>query len=320
LHSRPAWIAAPTFNLSDLGNVTAGVDFAFQRGIDPTDLKGKQSYVHSWDKNSMYLAACTSANLGTGDPVYINGEELEMHYEETLRRWYDGKRPGMWRIDLHETPYPFNPLYNLDGRTLQEWVTTPLLKLLFALGARFSIREAYIWPEYHRVLDKFASRIWDARQELKTDAAKYPHAAGRELAYYSMKRIATAGVGLLGNTDAQKWAPAFYRPDWRATIVEEAKARIIYKLMQVNRTYPDVRGGSLPLTVAVDHVIYFSDESDPAAAFPGMFERDDGLGGWKLVFSMPASYQVLSCFTGDKTPGQTVKGLKLLVKGESKAS
>lgn len=297
-NSRPSWVVAPTADLSNLGDLSVGYDFAYQRGIDPTDMSGRPMYLHAWDKNSMYLGAGSSVELGTGNPVYINTHGIE----EALKQWYDGKRPGYWRVDLHEKP-ALNPLY--EG---QEWVTTPLLKLLYAMGAKFTVREAWVWSEHHRILDKFATILWDARQGLKEDTAKYKHEGGRKLAYYSIKRIATAGPGMLANKDAQKYAPQWYRPDWRSTLVEDAKARLIYKLLQVEREY-----GVRPLCVATDCVFYLSEQPNPSLAFPHMFDRD-GLGGWKLAYSMPATYGVLSCFKPGISAARAVRDVKKFVK------
>lgn len=288
-HSRPGWLAAPSFDLRPLGELGLGYDFALMRGVDAFDMNA-DVWLHCWDKNSMYLGACSSVELGTGNPVYINSGELDLDYEDVMKRFYDGKRPGYWRVDVEDFHHILNPLYRTRTFT-QEWVTTPLLKLLFAMGARLRVREAYVWTEHHRVLDTFATKLWDARQSLKTDAARYPHAGGRAIAYHSIKRVATAAVGLLANGEAWKYARQWYRPDWHATVVEDAKCRLIYKLLQVERTF-----GVLPEFASTDKVGYWSPQPDPAKAFPGMFERPDALGGWKLEESLPCSYALLECF------------------------
>lgn len=295
--SRPTWIKAPTFDLSQLPT-SIGYDLAYQRGIDPFDIPNMEQWIHSWDKNSMYLAACTSVELPTGDPVYISGAELANEYEATMQRFYDGRRPGYWRIECNNFDLPpISPLY--PG---QEWVTTPLLKLLYSLGVRCVVREAYVWFEYHRWLDRFASVMWKARQVLKTEEKSYPHAGGRRLAEYSIKRIATASIGLLANQEAARISPQWYRPDVRATIIEEAKARMFYKIMQVHRMF-----GTLPLLVNVDEIAYLTLERDPHKAFPGMFDRATELGGWKMHHSLAATPAVLSCFKPGLSAGKSTK-------------
>lgn len=306
-HSRPSWVAKPTIDMMPFKmERKAGYDLKYLRSIDPMDI-APGLHLLAVDKNSQYLGACSSVELGTGNPVYINPEELELHYEETMRLWYDGKAPGYWRVDIEEFTHPLGADILHRG---QKWITTPLLKLLYAMGARLTVREAWVWPVHHRILDKFGTQLWDARQSLKTDTIKYPHAIGRMIAYHSIKRIATAGPGLLASEDAAKYSPQWFRPDWRDPIVEDAKARLVYKFMQVEREF-----GEWPLMVKVDCAYYLTRAATPEEAFPGMFGNPDKLGGWKVEHSLPASYAVLDCFKNTTPGGASGKLKKLIAAG-----
>jgi hypothetical protein len=309
-HSRPSWIRTPNYDLGALPT-SLGYDMAYQRGIDPTLLpRYKDFFVHAWDKNSAYLGACSSVYLGSGEPTYIKFDEDGE--EGILRRWYDGKRPGYWHISYHPVDaasLTINPLY--EG---QEWVTTPLLKLLMASSMPLDVTEAYVWTEYHRPLDEFATRLWGARQSLKTDRLKYPHAQGAALAYHSTKRIATVSVGMLGNAEAAQYAPQWFRPDWLRTIVEEAKARIVYKVASVDRAI-----NRLPVAIATDALYYLSPEADPYKAFPGIFDNEDSLGGWKLQASVKANYKVLSAFHPDNSAGFAARCIRIAAQDQAAA-
>lgn len=295
---RPMWTREIEFDLSRLDE-TIGYDLAYQRGLDP--LHVPNSYLHSWDKNSAYLGACSSVYLGSGEPVYMNSAS-------TFETLYDGKRPGYWRIEVRDSLAAIiNPLF--DG---QEWVTTPLLKLLLDLGVSLRVTEAYVWQEYHRALDGYAEKLWSARVSLRRDEEMYPHKAGRALAAYSIKRIATCGVGILANPDAAKYSRRWYRPDWRATVVEEAKARVYYKLLQVVR-----ETGYHPLAVLTDEVYYLLPEANPRTIFGNYYNHAEDLGGWKSGVSVPATYGVLNCFKYGASASKAKKALKtLLTQGE----
>lgn len=297
--SRPSWVAMPPALPPDQN---MGFDFSYQRGIEQPILENMEGYVlYCWDKNSMYLGACSSVELGTGSAVYINPDELKQHYAVTMDKWYDGKRPGYWHIAIKRQPYPFNPLYK-D----QEWVTTPLLKALLTLGAQVDIREAFVWPEHHRVLDKYGTTLWHARQDIKLNHAMYFHPGGRAIASHMIKRIATAGIGMLANKDAAKYAPQWYRPDWQKTVIEDAKARLMYKLLQVWRT-----AAILPITVVTDEVIYVTKQ--PERLQP-LFGDPDKLGGWKMTGTTPLTPSVANCFRLENSAGKAKRQLAKKLK------
>lgn len=299
--TRPTWVKNPTFDVSRLSRAIA-YDWDYLPGLQAIDQE-QELYLHAWDKNSMFLGAASSVQLGAGNPLYVNPEEFLCNYQETMSKWFDGKKPGYWRIKYDPSTLPgLHPLYKN-----QEWVTTPLLKLILGMGITIEVCEAYVWHEHHRILDGFADILFNARMDIKKNPAKYPHPGGRQLAEYSLKKIATAGIGILGSKEAAKYAVQWFRPDWRAHVVEDAKARMIYKILQVYRLF-----GQLPVCVDVDSVYYLCTEPDQGKCFPGMFEREDKLGGWKQKHSLRATPEVLAAFASGKDAGEASEEIKRL--------
>jgi hypothetical protein len=283
-----AWLKTPRTDLTKIP-VGIGVDLAYRRII--TDA-GDYKYIVGTDKNSSYLGSCTGAMLGCDEPVYFPSGEI---YKP------DTKLPGIWKVSIKGELPALHPLYsNLRGK-LQEWVTHPILNWLYKNGIEVDVHEGWQWKESHRVLEKWATRLFGAKQELSTYKTAYRHDAGRELAYYSVKRIATAGVGILGSPDAYKFCPQFYRPDWRAIVPELAKVRFVEQLQGIYRDH-----GVLPVLAAVDEVYYLSKTPDIRQEIPGKFDKV-GLGGWKDTLCLEITPAILALLKDDRYSAGTLK-------------
>ena len=219
----------PSVDLSQLPCKCAK-DFAWKRPIIE-----KGMYLHAYDKNSMYLSAASGAGLGIGDPTYYYGYCTP-----------DLNLAGLWRVDA-------SPHFTFDNSLTkplvrsakmlpwplaegQEWVTTPILKCLGEMGARVTVIEGWQWPLTRRALggtpkhSGWAEMIWALRAKYKADTSD----VGR-VKYNSMKRIATASIGLLGSDKNPALDKAWARPDWWSTIIETAKARILYNIDSFGR-------------------------------------------------------------------------------------
>lgn len=126
----------------------------------------KPLYLHIYDKNSMYLGACTSAKLGAGSPIHVKGPT------------FDASMPGIWRVS-------------------GVWRWTPELEFLVKCGyvAADGIDEAWIWEESHQSLRAWAEQIWRGIQLCGENRA------ARGL----LKSVYTIGLGWLNVPSNERW-------------------------------------------------------------------------------------------------------------------
>src|SRR5579875_336776 len=301
-----AWLRKPEIDYATIPYSEAGKDIAFTRQITYKD----GLYIHAYDKNSMYLGAATGALLGAGTPDHITGRAVP-----------NLKLPGIWHctIDIADSPYNGTarpcPLSKNQLAQKQQWITTPLLKLCLDLGYKVEILEGYQWQEHHRTLEQWGNALWTARTQLKTDHTSYPHEHGRELAASGVKRIATAGLGLFDSDKSAKYDPAWYRPDFWVTIVELAKERMIRKAIQIEQL-----AGIVPFAGVTDCWYYLSPDPNPYTAIPGITEREDKLGGFKVKHqALPLTPALLAALICSVSAGKVAKIIRLYeqaVRGE----
>lgn len=280
--------------------------------------KGKV-YVHAWDINSQFPAACRYVELPAGKPDFAyeadNGDWLGALFRGLgveMKKRPNGKSwdipAGLYDVGpgFASKPRPYNQFFQEMNplERSQQWVTSPMLKLLYQEEIPVTIWGAWVWPEKHILFDDFAVDFWKARQSLKDEQA-YPFTAGRELAYYSAKQPGTKGIGLLSSPLTEQYKPAMYRPDFRQFIIDEAKAREYYNFKKVHELY-----GEKPLFVAADEAHYLSTEPEPEKAFPGCFTRPTELGGWKHKFTIEATPDVLACYNPNFSAGKTIVQLR----------
>lgn len=264
-----------------------GRDFAWKIPIS-----SKATWLHAYDKNSMYLSAASGANLGIGDPTYYAGANMKTP---------DLRLAGVWHIEAERSdkqpvsiPFPLRKFAkNLPWPLAngQEWCTTPILKCLIEMGCHVQVFEGYEWQTSRRVLAKWSDAVWGLRMSYKYDKSEVG-----QLCYHSMKRIATATVGLLASdkTRDRQW----YRPDWWSTIIETAKARMIYNIDHYIKEY-----GIVPCMVHTDALYYVSDSPDPDKR---LLQRQNELGGYKHKLSIPIDRDVIDWFEAEKSAGEVV--------------
>jgi hypothetical protein len=276
-----------------------GRDFAWKRDIPNEEVwsprNGKKArWLHAYDKNSMYLSAAGGANLGIGDPTYYSGN---------LMKTPDLRLAGLWRVEAERStkqhdsaPFPLRRFaYNLPWPLAenQEWCTTPILKCLIEMGCHVQVFEGYEWPVSRRALAKWSDALYGLRMSYKG----LDDEVG-QLCYYSMKRIATASVGLLGSTKGavdKRW----FRPDWWSTIIETAKARMIYNIDHYMKDF-----GITPVMIHTDCLYYVSDSPEPDER---LLLRSNELGGYKHKLSIPVDSDVVDWFAGDMSAGEVAQ-------------
>uniref|UniRef100_UPI003F49830F DUF927 domain-containing protein n=1 Tax=Actinoplanes sp. CA-084688 TaxID=3239901 RepID=UPI003F49830F len=244
--------AAPPPPATDRG--LAETDLYWQR--PPTPTEAGQPFVHAFDKNGMRLSA-----MGT---VYVGLGPAEHHQGAT----FDPKVPGYWQIEPGDwerdmLPNPFDP--SSRGRTGPIWLTTPSLELARRAGWwDGTVLDAWLWPSIDGVRGQRPGvRYFEQAYELLRDArewvipARDTHPLLRSLDR-ALKVTYTAPIGKYGAKAVA--GDRLYRPDWQHHIMGMARANLLRKITEVAE-----RTNRYPLAVAIDCVLYASDNPNPAA-------------------------------------------------------
>ncbi|GAB1695163.1 DUF927 domain-containing protein [Krasilnikovia sp. M28-CT-15] len=265
----------------------AETDIYWQR--PPTPIEAGQAYVHAFDKNGMRLSAMGAVYVGVG--------AAEHHPGAT----FDPKVPGYWQIEPGEwerdmLPNPFDP--SSRGRTGPIWLTTPSLD--FALRAGWwdgTVLDAWLWPAIDgaraqrpgvRYFEQAYELLRDAREWVMPARDSHPLLASLDRA---LKVTYTAPIGKYGAKAVA--GERLYRPDWQHHIMGQARANLLRKVAAVAENT-----ARYPLAVAIDCVLYASDNPDPAAvaAELGLGPKDDpgGLDPVRLAYFKPAGTAPMS--------------------------
>lgn len=254
----------------------AARDLVWKRDAITSEFEGM--YIHHFDKNSAYLAACTGVMVGAGEPIH----RLEQD-------GIDASLPGIYRVsfDTGESSY--------DGRALPliintEWVTTQVLQTAIAAGYNVQIHETWQWEERHRTLESWARKVWEIRDSFHPDRGNrnlYPNELCRCNAYTTIKIIALVSVGRLGS---RKTANQYMRPDWWAMVVGRARSTMFYKLDQLAEM------GIAPCLIYSDGLFFLSYEESPEKAVPGMTTRGEKLGGYSYEYAVKVTPEVVERF------------------------
>jgi hypothetical protein len=295
----------------DLAQLPAkfGRDFAWKRPIWSVEEWGKARpyYLHAYDKNSMYLSAASGAALGIGDPTYYAGPTMKAPDLRLAGLWRVEATPGTYREieretheptrDMWDSKYPLCKFASMLPWPLaenQEWCTTPILKCLIEMWCHVKVFEGYEWPLSRRALAKWSDALWGLRMTYKG----LDDPVG-QLCYFSTKRIATATVGLLASDSTPAKEKQWYRPDWWSTIIETAKARMIYNIDHYLKEF-----GASPCMAFVDCLYYVSDSPDPD---PRLLTRSNDLGGYKHKLSLPIDSDVVDWFSSEMSAGEVAR-------------
>jgi hypothetical protein len=272
-------------------------DLTWKRQL--TAKEKKMKFVHKYDKNSMYLASCTGILLGEGDPEQVGGDA------------YDDRLPGFWMVKADRAESPYNGV-ELPSPVRTQWMTTPVVQCCRKLGYQVDVIEGYQWRDpgrYHRTLESWANMLWAVRQSLKTSSptfnSEYKHIQGRENAYSTIGAIAHVGIGKLGDEDT---SGGLFRPDIWALVVGRSFANIFYNIETFRKA------GYIPALVYTDALWYVSNDPDPQTALPGIVDKQDKLGGYKVVYNPPLamSKDVIDAFAKIDSPTKLVRRLNEL--------
>lgn len=260
-----------------------GTEYAYTwlRALTPDELT--RPYVHAYDRNGAFLAACASLPLGVG------AAEHRADADAARDAYHMGRAPGYYRVTA-KGPMSLraglpNPLTDFHRATDEGayWVSLPTLSLLFELWP-VSIHEAYVWPQTAQYLQPWYKLAREGRKQLMVRAAQSDHAAAIALAV--LKRMYVMSFGWLAGSwqedaAAEGHAGTLYRPDWRHAVIAQANANLYRRLVQWAKEQPD----SVPFAINHDAVYVASDAMDAGQAAPSSLKLGDGLGEWKVTAS-----------------------------------
>lgn len=228
----------------------------------PTLEEMGRPYVHSFDLNGMYLAACSSLEVGFGEPEHL----IPKHDDAGLA--FDRGLVGYWYADVAPLGADLPETFGAGYR----WRTTPTMELAEDLGRIVHVGQAWIYPEHHRYLEPFYAKLSNARAALTAGvAADVP---GALVALRLVKRTYTIGIGYLGGHFRADGDP-LRRPDWRHAVIAKARANIMRRILKLT---------DRPFAVDVDALYIASPSEDPAAV--GLI-LGDGLGAFKHTGTRP---------------------------------
>lgn len=235
------------------------------RGVEPIIHDGATHTIRI-DGNSDYAAGMTGLNVGEGNP----------EWDETASA-YDGKRPGIWKVDVTipalawYAPILADMQREFEGR---HWMTTDMIEQCRKSGMLVEIESGWAWLDikgrkmYHQSLRSTAEYLWAMRQNYRELAEKGPAYANT---YDTIRAVIKAIHGKMKRPDTE---PHFRRPDVWALVVARAVAMRLYKIEKIYREY-----GVLPIRIKADEFTY-------AVGNPHIFDGMLGtskLGGFKLV-------------------------------------
>lgn len=240
-------------------------------------------YVHVYDKNAAYLAAC-SRRFGRGEPVHVSCEEITVN-DDLQEQILAGKAYGIWRVCGYRWPHPLPEDEMLPGpfgaaHEIEDmWVYTPHIELAKKLGWDLTIYEGYYWPNTHGALAEWAQCLWQARQAARTYSNHAPAAEGL------LKHCFTESLGVMARrpeVDAGEAIRWYNRPDWAGTITAEHYLRHVLKMHQLEAQTP----GYLYVS-GKDSFAWISDDPDPMTAVPGLLDKPQTqLGSYKHVVTL----------------------------------
>jgi hypothetical protein len=222
-------------------------------------------YLHAFDKNAAFLQ-CVGIPLGignyrrharppvTGDPGLWLVRSLPYFAAQTLKN-LQGQNAE------RDLPESFNPPGLAGTVPFSQWVTTPTLRLLCELDLIVDIEEAWLADDSHKLFPTYYSRIKQAIDSCDRPFVDSIDEQAQRLTKRFIKTIYVKGIGYLRSQHFKDaW---FYRPDWWATIVSEATARIFRDAIEVKREC-----GAWPVATYIDCLYYVSDHPDPWESFP----------------------------------------------------
>lgn len=185
-------------------------------------------WVQQFDVRAMYLAAAGVATLGVSPPTV------------QAPRLLSEPMAGAWLIDEPHGIPVMPPLIDssrvANGRV---WVTEPVLRRLNEMGHTARVHEVTATDDTREGL----LRPWSERVR---DALVLGRSDGDEVLRDAYKATYTETVGLM-----RRPGGLIFRPDWRAIIIDTAKANMLRKVAHIAAKH-----GAAPFSAFVDSLWY----------------------------------------------------------------
>lgn len=257
------------------------VSWSWVRPLLPEELERR--YVHGYDKNGMYLAACASLDLGVGAAAHLlEGAASDAYFLDRAPGYYRVVG-GDSRLSLLPNPLTIHRRPALEGGF---WVTRPTLELLYEVDTPLHIAEAWAWTQRHQYLQPWYKRLRDGRKQLMSRGDDDTPA---QIALAALKNTYTQAIGWLdGSWDREKavdgHAGILYRPDWRHAIIAQSNANLYRRVHKWGQSRDcDFH----PFAWVTDCVYIASNEANPELACPPDMTLGTGLGQFKVHDSVP---------------------------------
>lgn len=259
-----------------------------------TLLEQRQKYLHKYTHGFRSLQAAQGLLLGVGAP----------QHDPTGRR-YDGKNPGLWRVQVERVGSVFDGIRlpaGIDGA----WVSTPQVRCCQAIGYQVSLQEGYYWPQAQEPLNLWAKTLWQAAETMHMRPQRFRHQQARANAIQTLRLLIQRGAHLLAQDQAMGgWG----RPDWWAQFVGRSRSLLFAQLVQL------VRKGTMPVMVTPDALWVVSNNLNPLSVVPGLVSTTRW-NGYAVGYNVPLSLtsEVRAIFqAGTKLPaGQAALALDAL--------
>lgn len=311
------YLSSVEFDLHDIPFKNGAKSLAWKRRAIGV---GDRHYLHYIDKNSQFLSASGGLDIGIGNPVRCTAEDIAKINQEKKAK------PGLyrvladcqshaqnWRADFNNLAGP-EPLYGTEiNENRQEWVTAPLLKLLFDFEYQPKVYEGWQWNHSKRFLDQTAPKLWNLRTTFQHQAMclnmEGEAAPGAYLAADAMKTLITNVFGLFGSDLVKD--PRYYRPDLYAGVIEYAKARMMYNIDKLAS-----ERGLMPVAVLTDGLWYVSPEKDVWKALAPLMDMSKAglLGHFKHEYTLEVDSQVREALQAENV-GMMHNQLNALIDG-----
>lgn len=271
-HRLQSYLRSPETDLKKLP--FKAQDVRWNRAIKPSEY---ELWVHMYDKNSAHPAAASSMSTGCGDPTYLPCEPPVI-------------KPGSYRVTFDPQTSPF------DGETLppiieEEWITADLLKFARRQGYTVTVHEAWVFNESHKLFGEWARDLWEARKLLR-DQESFCYEPGRKNAYNTMKDILNKTISAL-------------RPNWWADMVNCARMAVLANILKLL-----AEKSITPFLVYHDDIAFISKEPDITLAIPGLLDRQDKLGGYKVKGSIKLTPELAQRINECDKPAKVITLLK----------
>lgn len=253
------YLYPPVTNLAELPFKQCDRDVDWKGQILPFMAEGYT--FHLFDENSAHPAAARNMITGCGDPVHVTGA-----VEPNL--------PGIYRVTWHSQGSKF------DGARLplviernRQWVTQPVLKFAVNNGYRVQVHEAYVFELRHRLFKGWVDDLWQARVALR-DATTYTYKPGRDLAELLIKEVMNHTISAM-------------RLNWMVDMWGQSRVRRLVHLSNF------AVKGHYPVLIFRDGIGFMSREKDPRKAFTDVLAREGELGGYKHVYSVECTRDMI---------------------------